>query len=117
MKHLFWLLTLLLFIAVPGNAQNKKGWVPIFNGKDLDGWDSYLGIPIDSGGKRIGNTPIGFNNDPKQVFSVVKQDGVKVIRISGDGVGELISKAEYENYHLQLQFRWGSWLHPSRKAK
>src|SRR5476651_1316290 len=116
MKQFTVLLALLLMLSVPCLAQNKS-WTPIFNGNNLDGWDSYLGVPIDSAGKKIGNTPVGFNNDPKQVFSVVKQDGVKVIRISGDGVGGLISKGEFENYHLQLQFKWGGWLHPSRKAK
>jgi hypothetical protein len=63
--------------------------------------------------------PPGLNNDPKQVFSVVTDsNGEKVIRVSGEQFGGLISKEEYENYHLRLQFRWGNltWA-PKKKRK
>jgi hypothetical protein len=117
MKHLSWLIALLLIIYTPGIAQNKKGWVQLFNGKDLSNWDSYLGIPRDTAGKKIGDTPIGLNNDRLHVFTVVKQDGTNVIRVSGECIGGISSKAEYENYHLQLTFKWGTWLQKGRKKK
>lgn len=116
--RIHYILLLLLITRLPGFAQGgQQNWLSLFNGKDLSNWDSYLGIPIDSAGKKIGNTPMGANTDPQRVFSVVKQDGVSVIRISGEVIGGIATKAEYENYHLQLQFKWGGWLHKSRKKK
>src|SRR5690606_39341547 len=61
----------------------QEGWVKLFNGKDLEGWDTYL-RSVDMLGYEIDPTypyqpPIGLNNDPLDVFTV--QDGV--IRISG----------------------------------
>jgi hypothetical protein len=63
--------------------------------------------------------PPGLDNDPKQVFSVDSDsDGEKLIRVSGEQFGGLISKQEYENYHLQLEFKWGklTWA-PKKKRK
>ena len=53
-------------------------WKPLFNSKDLTGWDKYLGPP---GGS---STPLGLNNDPQGVFTVVEVDGTPAIRISGE---------------------------------
>ncbi|HTI60056.1 DUF1080 domain-containing protein [Mucilaginibacter sp.] len=95
----------------------KDQWKTLFNGKDLSGWDTYLGPPLDDAGKPLTNQPVGLNNDPKQVFSVVKEDGENVIRISGEGWGAIISHKEYENYHLQLQFKWGALSWGQKKGK
>jgi len=95
----------------------SNGWVSLFNGEDLSGWDSYLGPPLDSTGKKISNTPVGLNTDPKQVFSVVNDNGENVIRISGEGMGAISTQKEFANYHLQLQFRWGSLAWGQKKGK
>jgi len=63
------------------------GWTYLFNGKDLSGWDTWLGPPLDDNGKKITDQPIGLNIDPNHVFTVVEQDGEKIIRISGNGWG------------------------------
>src|SRR5450432_4788722 len=62
----------------------RGGWESLYNGKDLSGWDSYLGPPLDDSGKIIRNEPIGLNKDPDHVFTIVKQDGENLIRISGE---------------------------------
>jgi hypothetical protein len=85
-----------------------KGWVSLFNGKDLSGWESYIGPPLNDSGRIIRNEPVGLNNDPKQVFTVVDRDGEKLIRISGENWGAISTLKEYADYHLQLQFKWGS---------
>jgi len=87
--------------------QKAANWTPLFNGKDLTGWDTYLAPEYDDHGKAITGVPVGLNNDPLKVFTVVKQDKEPVIRISGQGWGAISTKKEYENYHLQLQFKWG----------
>jgi hypothetical protein len=93
----------------------KDNWVNLFNGKDLSGWDTYLGPDLDDNGKPLNNTPLGLNNDPRKVFTVVNENGEKVIRISGENWGAITTKQEYENYHLQLQFKWGKLLWGQKK--
>src|SRR6185295_3253375 len=51
------------------------------------------------------------------VFSIVSQEGQNVIRISGNGWGGISTKKEYENYHLQLQFKWGTLSWKDKKGK
>lgn len=95
-------------------------WTPLFNGRDLSGWQTFLGRPHPStevaGLARAADGTyaevVGVNRDPRGVFSVVTLEGRPAIRISGEIYGGLITQADYENYHLRLQFRWGEtrWL-------
>ena len=66
-----------------------RGIIPLFDGKDLSMFSSWL---VDTKKK-----------DPRKVFSV--QGGF--LRISGDGLGYLATKAKYANYRLLLEYRWG----------
>jgi hypothetical protein len=100
-----------LILAVPAgqSADDKKdGWTPLFNGKDLDGWDTWLGRP------HMEKEIVGLNKDPKGVYKVVAEDGQPAVRISGEIWGALTSKKEYENYHLKLEFKWGEKKWPPR---
>jgi Domain of Unknown Function (DUF1080) len=120
MKNGFLLLLLIPGMAVLGfirTAPAKDDWTILFNGRDLQGWDSYLGPPLDSSGNKLSELPVGLNNDPRQVFTVLKQDGEPVIRISGDGFGAISTKEEYDNFHLQLKFKWGSLTWGRKKNK
>src|SRR3954471_12705206 len=87
------------------SAKYKDSWTILFNGKDFTGWDTYIGPDLDSTGKKLTDIPVGLNKDPRNVFTVVNDNGEKVIRISGENWGGIISKKEYENYHLQIQFK------------
>jgi len=100
---------LCMSLSSPASAGEKDGWTPLFNGQDLRGWDTWLGKP--QGGKE----PIGLNNDPKKVYTVVESDGKPAIRISGEIFGALTSQKEYENYHLKLEFKWGEKKWPPRE--
>ncbi|RTL47637.1 MAG: DUF1080 domain-containing protein [Sphingobacteriales bacterium] len=103
-----------IFIAwMPHNS----GWHVLFNGKNLDGWDTYIAPPINSDGKLLSSVPVGLNHDPQQVFSVVPMDGEKVIRISGQQWGAVITQKEYSNFHLQLKFKWGHLLWGQKRGK
>ncbi|MCQ6961421.1 3-keto-disaccharide hydrolase [Mucilaginibacter aquariorum] len=95
----------------------KDKWESLFNGKDLKGWDTYIGPDLDDAGKPINGTPIGLNNDPRHVFTIVKDNGENVIRISGENWGAISTKKEYKNYHLQLQFKWGALSWGQKKGK
>jgi hypothetical protein len=99
------------------NSPRSDKWEQLFNGKDLTGWDTYIGPDLDDKGKPITGVPIGLNTDPRQVFTIVKQDGDKVIRISGQNWGAISTKKEYANYHLQLQFKWGALTWGQKKGQ
>jgi hypothetical protein len=90
----------LALACTAGAADAKgKGWKPIFNGKDLTGWETFLSFQPESGNETV----IGVGKDPEHVFSVV--DGA--VRVSGQYWGGLTSKDEFENYRLRLEFKWG----------
>jgi len=76
-------------------------WRPLFNGKDLSGWETFL-------------APTGLNRDPSGVFSVVEIDGAPALRISGEFPGGLITTSEFGDYHFRVEFKWGSKRWPPR---
>lgn len=119
-KNLFYLLlsvATLVSLAFTKPALFKAKWTQLYNGKDLAGWDTYIGPPLDDAGKMINNTPVGLNTDPKNVFSVVDHNNEKVIRISGESWGGISTKKEFENFHFQLKFKWGLLKWGQKKDK
>jgi hypothetical protein len=110
--------------GVPTSAlPSQPSVMQLFNGKDLAGWDTWLGRPhklTDVPGLSKNEQgdyvqPIGLNRDPRSVFSVVEVDGGPAIRISGETYGGLITRDEYEDYHLRLEFKWGTKRWPPRE--
>ncbi len=111
------------FTADTAVAQQAGVWKPLFNGKDLTGWDTWLGRPDpsvegvdltkDEKGRYTGN--VGLNRDPKKVYTVATVDGAPAIRISGEIFGALTTRDEFENYHLRLEFKWGDKRWPPRE--
>ena len=63
--------------------------ISLFNGKNLDGWYTWL-------------VETKFE-DPKKVFTV--KDGM--IRVSGEDWGGIATKNEYRDYHLIVEWKWG----------
>lgn len=68
----------------------KNAHIELFNGKNLDGWYTFL-------------QNRGRDNDPKKVFTV--QDGM--IQISGEEWGCITTDKEYKDYRLITEFKWG----------
>jgi|LakMenEpi03Aug12_release.lakeMendotaPanAssembly.Ray.scaffolds.fasta_scaffold282543_2 hypothetical protein len=110
----------------PGTRYPVPGpWTPLFNGRDLSGWDTFLGKPHASsdypGLARAADGTytdvVGLNRDPRGVFSVVQIDGAPAIRVSGETYGALISQADHGDYHLRLEVRWGERRWPPRPAQ
>ena len=96
-----------LFIFSCSEKEKDQEWISLFNGKNLEGWDTYLSYQPGSDNEEI----IGVNEDPDGIFSVV--DGV--IRIDGRIWGALTSVKEFENYHLRFKFKWGEKRYPPRE--
>jgi len=83
--------------------------IDLFNGKDLTGWDTFVGPAYDTARKKFDTIPgPGLNNDPDKVFSIAEIDGEPAIKISGTRFGGLSTVEEFSNYHLTVQFKWGN---------
>ncbi|WP_422350947.1 3-keto-disaccharide hydrolase [Flagellimonas sp.] len=110
-KSVFWAIAITMF-AVLGFSPNEveKKWTVLFNGKDLSNWDTYIGAEFNGGewDEWTKGPRLGLNNDPDGLFKVDVLEGEPVIHVSGKRFGGLSTHQEFENYHLQLQFKWGS---------
>ncbi len=73
------------------NSNASQKYVQLFNGKNLDGWYTFLK------GK-------GKNVDPNKVFTVKNGN----IVISGEEFGCITTDEEFENYKLTVEFKWGN---------
>lgn len=79
-------------------GQSSEGWVPLFNGRNLDGWYTFL-------------QQHGKNSDPDRVITI--EDGaIHLYKDPADGsrvmMGYIGTEKEYGDYHLRLQYRWGT---------
>ncbi|HYP12959.1 MAG TPA: ThuA domain-containing protein [Bryobacteraceae bacterium] len=78
-------------------AALPEQWTPLFNGTNLSGWYTWLASK-------------GKNVDPQGVIKV--QNGViHILDIPVTGAqqefGYFATNAEYANYHLRFEYRWG----------
>jgi hypothetical protein len=91
-------------------------WRPLFNGRDLSGWDTEMmnipdkawdvpGLQRDANGNYL--EPLGKNRDPLHVFTVTNMDGAPTIHVSGQGFGVMMTTETFTNIHLRLQIKWG----------
>lgn len=104
MKHIF----LLVAVAALYSCTKPAEKISLFNGKDLAGWDTFIGPNYDTARKKFDSIPgTGLNNDPTKVFSVVEVDGAPALRVSGEKFGGISTTSEFSNYHLTLEFKWG----------
>lgn len=119
-------MSLLLFIIASSFTESESTWVSLLD-TELSQWDTYLSYrhqvdyngsqPKDAEGNEI--EPIGLNPTGYEVFEVVEENEEPVLRVSGEIYGCLISKKEYENYHLRLKVKWGDrkWIPREEKLK
>ncbi len=97
----------LLFISALIFSSCEERWQPIFNGENLDNWEKHIGTPL------RGFDSLAEAATPDKVFSVVEENGEKLIRISGDVNASLATRDTFANYHLQLVFKWGDEMYTS----
>lgn len=77
----------------------KDGVIKLFNGKNLDGL-------------YVWNRGTEYE-DPRKIFTV--KDGM--LHISGDGYGGLITKNNFRDYHMVIEFKWGEKTWGARKDR
>lgn len=117
MKSLLFTGYLLLLSCSFASAQavpKRADWQSLFNGTNLTGWETYLDRPYTKEEQVEKPVPLGLNNDPNHVFSVVMADGQPALRISGETFGGINTLADYADYHLRLEFKWGTQQWPPK---
>jgi hypothetical protein len=91
-------------------------WQPLFNGKDITGWDTEMmilpdkawdipGLQRDAGGNYT--EPVGKNRDLLHVFTITNMEGIPTLHVSGQGFGVMMTTATFTNVHIRLQVKWG----------
>ena len=99
MKLLLAIPALLLSVFGCAQAPTGKNTKQLFNGKDLNGWYTFL----DTKGK---------NNDPEKIFLVENN----LLHISGKEFGYIATEKTYRNFKLVVEFKWGVKKYPPREA-
>ncbi len=120
MKNILLALVILVLFSCRTTNEKKVSeneWTPLWNGKDLMGWNSYLATPYNLVSDSIGNIiePFGIDNDPLNIIKVVETDQGNAIRISGVAWGMIYTEEDFSNYHLKLKVKWGEEMHPPRE--
>jgi hypothetical protein len=85
------------------SPSDQQGWHSIFNGKNLDGWYSFL-------------PSVGKNQDPNKVFKI--EDGtIHVLDVEGappDLTGYLATIRDYGHVRVRLEYKFGTKRFGSR---
>ena len=105
-----------LAFAWPVWAQPLTERVEMFDA-ELSKWEIWIGVPhptvqdLPPGTPTSKNfhkgQPMGLGNDPKNVFSMIEEDGRPVLKVTGEIYGGLTTRDAYEDYHLSVEFKWG----------
>ncbi len=119
MKKLIYVLFMGMFALSFGqktqqNFKVTEKWQNLLD-KKLSNWEVFMGVPHTSvtleGHEKSENvhhgTPLGLNNDPKNVFSIVEENEDIILKVTGEIYGGLTTIQEFENYHLKVKFKWG----------
>ncbi len=125
MKKVLYVLPLLAMMLLVSCGTKEAKFESLFNGKDFTGWEAYVGVPdpsvdvpgMEKNAEGVYTQPLGVNNDPLKVFSVVETDGDPALRASGQIYGSFATVKEYGNYHLRLQVKWGEKKWAPREDK
>ena len=80
----------------------------LFNGRDLSGWEAWLGYADTSLTFKPRTTePLGTTVDASEIFRVVTVDGGPAIRAGGRYWGSLALIEPLADYHLSLEYKYG----------
>lgn len=93
------------------NCKGGSEWEPLFNGENLDNWEKNIGSSVGPDFDDLAESAT-----VKSVFSVVNDDGINLIRISGEINGALATIESFENYHLRMDFKWGDAVYSRRNS-
>ena len=84
--------------APPGVRPSEPGWNDLFNGKDLAGWTFFQ----DGVGSHDRDGVISIHDGLLHVLGPNYRGPLRA------GMGYLATEREYENYHLSVDYKWGT---------
>ncbi len=113
-KRICLFLCFCMLACSPKAVMTGDNTIQLFNNRDLNNWDVYIGPGLDAEGKHRADIPALGLNPVQQAFTVAEVDGKKVIHITGERFGGISTKTEYENYHFQCKFKWGKLKWPPK---
>ncbi len=92
-----------------GEEKTKDGFTRLFNGKNLDGWYTYL-------------QKHGHDKDPDKIITITDDGMIHLYKHAkhGDHVvqGYIGTNKEYSHYHFRVQYKWlEKKFEPRFKAK
>ncbi len=94
------LASLVLAVSAHGMAEppKEKAFTRLFNGRDLTGWYTFL-------------QKHGKNADPDHLITI-ENGAIHLYKNAADGehvvMGYIGTEKEYGDYHLRVQYRWGT---------
>ncbi|WP_423146363.1 3-keto-disaccharide hydrolase [Rubrolithibacter danxiaensis] len=115
-----------ILVTIPSDSSTvtKDPWIKLLD-KNLSQWGTYLSFahektykgqkPLNEKGEEL--TPVGYNKNEKNVFTVLEEQGEPVLKISGEIYGCAFTKNEYSNYHLKLKVKFGNKKYGPRIGK
>lgn len=80
----------LLLISPYGSTAQKKGWIPLFDGKTLNGWHTY--------GKKTTGTAWTVEDGTIHFIPSKRTPGER-------GSGDLVTDKEFENFHFTYDWK------------
>ncbi len=103
---------LTMCLAAVAAAAEPGPWRALLDDQ-LSQFDVYLsyhggqimGVLQDTAPKDL--EPIGLNPPRQDVFTVQREGGKPILRISGEYYGCLVTRESFSNYHFRAQFKWG----------
>src|SRR5262245_49594273 len=82
-----------------GTTAHAREWRPLFNGKNLDGWYTFL-------------QKHGRDSDPTRVLTIEDDGTLHIYKHDRNGaevvMGYMGTNESLSNYHLRMEFRWGN---------
>ncbi|TWO33876.1 DUF1080 domain-containing protein [Seonamhaeicola sediminis] len=115
MKHSIISGLIFLFLTISINAQNNQT-INLLDA-NLTHFNRFLGVPhttvlgLPEGTPKSDDvtkgTPLGLNNDIKNVFTTTNINGETILNITGEIYGAIVTKDNFSNYHFSTMFRWG----------
>lgn len=88
--------------------------VELFNGRDLDAWEAWLGYPDPAQTYLADHDPPIGHAGKGDIFKVVEEDGAPALYISGKTWGSLVHTGDFGNYHLRVEYKWSGKRHAPR---
>jgi hypothetical protein len=117
MKNTYFSLILSLVLTYPIFSQENSTSIKLLDA-NLTNFNKFIGVPHNTvddlpegtfqSNDVTKGTPLGLNNDIKNIFTTTNINGETILNISGEIYGCITTKDNFSNYHFSTLFKWGN---------